>query len=100
MRTEVTIDVNWEGREDELGNVVYGWHLGTVCVVETALETMTRYEVYMSHPQPDESVVVMNWSAFGTREQAIERHDLLVSQLKELGEHGLYARRFESRRAV
>lgn len=97
-RTDVLLDVNWEGRETETGTVIYGWHLGTVCVKETALEDGTRYEVYVTHQQKndDGDDVVLHWSVLSTRERAMKQHDKLVRELKELGEHGVFARPFMS----
>lgn len=95
MRTDVLLDVNWEGRETEDGNTIYGWHLGTVCVKETQLDDgELRYEVYVAHQPGD---VVVHWSVFATLEKARARHDQLIVQLREVGEHGLFARQFESR---
>jgi len=98
-RTDVLLDVNWEGRETESGNVIYGWHLGTVCIAETIVDDGSiRYEVFVSHPQgEDVAPIVLHWSVLSTREKAEQRHGILVRQLWEAGEHGLFARQLESR---
>jgi hypothetical protein len=97
-RTDVLLDVNWEGRETETGTVIYGWHLGTVCVSESTTEDGKRFEVYVTHHQQNEEgdQVVLHWSVLSTLERAMKRHDDLVRELKELGEFGLFARPFIS----
>jgi len=97
-RTDVLLDVNWHGRETESGNVIYGWHLGSVCVIETVIDDFSRLEVYVSHPDPESEAgaIVLHWAVFDTRAEAMQRHDVLVKELREVGEHGMYARLFES----
>lgn len=98
-RTDVLLDVNWEGRETESGNVIYGWHLGTVCVEETVIDDFSRHEVYVSHLDADGGSVVLHWAVFDTRDEAMLRHDALVKELKEVGEHGMFARQFTTEEA-
>jgi hypothetical protein len=95
-RTDILQDVDWRGVETERGNTLYGWHLGTVWFCEHDLEDGKRFEVYVSHPQPDGSAVVAHWRAFTVRELAEARRAALILQLREVGEHGLFARQLES----